>query len=107
MKTRAVRLYGEMDLRMEEFELPAIKDTEILACVISDSICVIRASQFSDRFIVILLSDFSFSTIVLWEKFLWKHSITIKGNLQDLVKNYAGKILFFHKIYCKTPIIPL
>ncbi len=40
MKTKAVRLHGEMDLRMEEFELPAIKDTEILACVISDSICM-------------------------------------------------------------------
>ncbi|MGN1346766.1 MAG: zinc-binding dehydrogenase [Eubacteriales bacterium] len=40
MKTKAVRLYGTMDLRMEEFELPEIKDTEILACVISDSICM-------------------------------------------------------------------
>lgn len=33
-------MYGAMDLRMEEFELPQIKDTEILACVISDSICM-------------------------------------------------------------------
>ena len=40
MKTKAVRLYGEMDLRMEEFELPAIKDCEILAKVISDSLCM-------------------------------------------------------------------
>lgn len=40
MKTRAVRLYGKMDLRTEEFELPSIKDDEILACVISDSICM-------------------------------------------------------------------
>ncbi len=40
MKTKAVRLYGEMDLRMEEFELPAIKDCEILAKVVSDSICM-------------------------------------------------------------------
>ncbi len=40
MKTKAVRLYGKMDLRLEEFELPAIKDDEILACVISDSICM-------------------------------------------------------------------
>ncbi len=40
MKTKAVRLYGRMDLRLEEFELPAIKDDEILACVISDSICM-------------------------------------------------------------------
>ena len=40
MKTKAVRLHGTMDLRMEEFELPAIKEGEILACVISDSICM-------------------------------------------------------------------
>ena len=31
MKTRAVRLYGKNDLRIEEFELPPIKDDEILA----------------------------------------------------------------------------
>ena len=30
MKTRAIRLYGAMDMRYEEFELPEIKDTEIL-----------------------------------------------------------------------------
>ncbi len=40
MKTRAVRLYGKEDLRLEEFELPALKDDEILARVISDSICM-------------------------------------------------------------------
>ena len=39
MKTRAVRLYGEMDLRMEEFELPEMKEDEILARVVSDSLC--------------------------------------------------------------------
>ena len=40
MKTKAVRLYGKMDLRLEEFELPAIREDEILARVISDSICM-------------------------------------------------------------------
>ncbi|MFI3325526.1 MAG: zinc-binding dehydrogenase [Clostridia bacterium] len=40
MKTKAVRMYGERDLRLEEFELPAIKDDEILVKVISDSICM-------------------------------------------------------------------
>ena len=40
MKTKAVRLYGTNDLRLEEFELPEIKDDEILAHVISDSICM-------------------------------------------------------------------
>ena len=40
MKTKAVRLYGKNDLRLEEFELPAIKDDEILAHIISDSLCM-------------------------------------------------------------------
>ena len=40
MKTKAIRLYGKKDLRLEEFELPQIKDNEILAKVVSDSICM-------------------------------------------------------------------
>lgn len=40
MKTKALRLYGASDLRLEEFELPEINDDEILAEVISDSICM-------------------------------------------------------------------
>jgi threonine dehydrogenase-like Zn-dependent dehydrogenase len=40
MKTKAVRIYGVDDLRLEEFELPKIKDDEILAKVVSDSICM-------------------------------------------------------------------
>ena len=34
MKTKAVRLYGANDLRLEEFELPAIGEDEILAKVL-------------------------------------------------------------------------
>ena len=40
MKTRAVRLHAANDLRLTEFELPDIKDDEILVKVISDSICM-------------------------------------------------------------------
>ena len=40
MKTKAVRLYGVDDVRLEEFELPEIKDDEILVKVVSDSICM-------------------------------------------------------------------
>ena len=40
MKTKAVRLYGQNDLRLEEFELPQINNDEILAHIISDSICM-------------------------------------------------------------------
>jgi D-arabinose 1-dehydrogenase-like Zn-dependent alcohol dehydrogenase len=35
MKTKAVRMYGKNDLRLEEFELPEIKEDEILVKVIS------------------------------------------------------------------------
>ena len=40
MKTTAVRMYGAMDVRMEEFELPPIREDEILVKVVSDSICM-------------------------------------------------------------------
>ena len=40
MKTKAIRLYGKQDLRLEEFELPEMKDDEILAHIVSDSLCM-------------------------------------------------------------------
>ena len=40
METRAVRLYGKKDLRLETFSLPPIKDDEILVKIISDSLCM-------------------------------------------------------------------
>ncbi len=40
MKTKAVRLYGKNDLRLEEFDLPEIKEDEILVRIVSDSICM-------------------------------------------------------------------
>lgn len=40
MKTRAVRMYGQDDLRLETFELPEIKDDEILVKVVCDSVCM-------------------------------------------------------------------
>lgn len=40
MKTKAVRLYGKNDLRLEEFDLPTISADEILAKVVCDSICM-------------------------------------------------------------------
>lgn len=40
MKTRAVRLYGENKLSMDEFELPKMTEEEILVKVVSNSICM-------------------------------------------------------------------
>lgn len=40
MNTKAVRLYGKTDIRLEEFTLPPMGDDEILAKVVSDSLCM-------------------------------------------------------------------
>lgn len=40
MRSKAVRLYGKSDIRVEEFDLPQITDSEILVKVVSDSICM-------------------------------------------------------------------
>jgi len=40
MKTKAVRVHGKKDLRIDEFDLPAIGNDEILAKVVSDSLCM-------------------------------------------------------------------
>ncbi|WP_066684990.1 MDR/zinc-dependent alcohol dehydrogenase-like family protein [Christensenella intestinihominis] len=40
MRVKAVRLYGKEDLRFEEFELGEIRDDEILAQVMTDSLCM-------------------------------------------------------------------
>ena len=40
MRTRALRLHGTNDLRLDEFELPPLGDDEILAQVFADSICM-------------------------------------------------------------------
>ena len=40
MKTSAVRMYGKRDLRLDTFELPEPGDDEILAEIVSDSLCM-------------------------------------------------------------------
>ena len=40
MKTKAIRLRGKSDLRLEEFDLPEMGEDEILAEVFSNSICM-------------------------------------------------------------------
>ena len=39
-ETHAVRLHGKGDLRLEQFELPSLKDDEILCKVMVDSLCM-------------------------------------------------------------------
>lgn len=84
MKTRAVRLYGKKDLRLEEFDLPAIKDDEILAKVISDSLCMSTykaASQGSEHKRV--PDDINENPIIVGHEFA--------GELLEVGKKWAHK----------------
>ena len=40
MKVKGVRLYGVKDIRMEEFELPGIKEDEILLKILCNGIAM-------------------------------------------------------------------
>ena len=40
MKTKAVRLYGKDDLRLEEFDLPEVGPDDVQVKIISDSVCM-------------------------------------------------------------------
>ena len=46
MKTTAVRLHGEMDIRISEIELPKTGKGELLMRVVADSVC---ASTYKSR----------------------------------------------------------
>ena len=39
MKTKALRLHGANDIRLETIDLPAITEDEVLIRVVSDSVC--------------------------------------------------------------------
>jgi len=40
MKTTALRIHGKSDLRLETFDLPEMQDDEIVAEIVSDSVCM-------------------------------------------------------------------
>ncbi|MFO7612887.1 MAG: zinc-binding dehydrogenase [Clostridia bacterium] len=84
MKTKAVRLYGKNDLRLEEFELPEIKDNEILAKVVTDSICMSSykaAYQGSDHKRV--PNDVAVNPIIIGHEMC--------GELIQIGRNYKGR----------------
>ncbi|HPR73024.1 MAG TPA: zinc-binding dehydrogenase [Bacteroidales bacterium] len=86
MKTKAVRIYGKRDLRLEEFELPPMQEDEILAQVISDSLCMSSykaAQQGSDHkrvppdiSINPTIIGHEFSGIILDVGKKWKHKFS-------------------------------
>ena len=73
MKTKACRLYGKKDLRLEEFELPPIKNDEILAKIVSDSVCMSSykaAMQGEDHKRV--PNDVAENPIIIGHEFCWE-----------------------------------
>jgi len=84
MKTKAMRLYGKNDLRVEEFELPPIKEDEILAKIVSDSVCMSSykaAMQGADHKRV--PNDVDKNPIIIGHEFC--------GELVEIGKKWAGK----------------
>jgi len=84
MKTKAVRLYGKKDLRVEEFELPQIGDDEILAKVITDSLCMSSykaANQATDH--KRIPNDVAENPIIIGHEFA--------GELVEIGKNWQDK----------------
>ncbi len=103
MKTKAVRMYGTRDLRLEEFELPEIKDDEILVKVMSDSICMStyklaeqgkkhkRAPQNIDTNPVIIGHEFAGVIVKVGEK--WKDQFKPGMKFaQQPALNYKGSL---------------
>jgi L-sorbose 1-phosphate reductase len=104
MKTRAVRLYGKKDLRLEEFELPPLKDNEILAKVICDSLCMSSykaANQGSDH--KRIPNDAHINPIIIGHEFAgelveigskWKHKFTAgdKFSIQPAINYVDGPV---------------
>ncbi len=103
MKTKAVRLYGADDLRLEEFELPEIKDDEILVKIISDSICMStykllrqgkahkRCPQDVDVNPIIIGHEFAGDIVKVGKKWQDEFKVGEKYALQPAL-NYQGKL---------------
>ena len=82
MKAKAVRMHGIRDLRLEEFELPELKEGEILVRIITDSVCMstykevnqgrkhIRVPETIEEHPVIIGHEFSGKIIEVGDK--WK-----------------------------------
>ena len=103
MKTKAVRMYGTDDLRLEEFQLPEIKEDEILVKIMSDSICMStyklvkqgkkhkRAPQNMDTNPVIIGHECSGLIVEVGNKWKDQFQPGQKFSLQPAL-NYKGKL---------------
>jgi len=103
MKTMAVRLHGKNDIRLDGFELPPIGDDEILAHVVSDSICMSshkateqgaehkRVPKDVERNPVIIGHEFCGEFVEVGKK--WKHKFSVGGKFSiQPALNYKGSL---------------
>lgn len=103
MKTTAVRLYGKMDLRLEKFELPEIKEDEILVKVSADSLCM---STYKAAYLgadhkrvpddvadnpIMVGHEMSGEIVEIGKKWQDKYSVNQKFSLQPAL-NYKGSM---------------
>ena len=104
MKTKAVRLFGKNDLRLEEFELPAIKNDEILAKVVCDSICMSsykasheadihkRVPRDIDKNPVIIGHEFAGELIEVGERWKTEFKVGDKFSIQPAMNDERGPV---------------
>ncbi|MGH0053725.1 MAG: zinc-binding dehydrogenase [Sphaerochaetaceae bacterium] len=103
MKTRAIRLYGVNDLRLEEFELPQISEDEILAKVITNSICMSdhkaaeqgaghkRIPNDVDKHPIMLGHEFCGEIVEVGKKWQGKFKVGSRFSIQPAL-NYQGTL---------------
>ena len=79
MKTKAVRLYGEMDLRLDEFELPEMQDDEIMAEVVNGKISIRKVTNLSFS-LTLEISEAMLQDIlsIIWEGMPQRSSFLIR-----------------------------
>ena len=79
MRTRAVRMHGASDLRLDEFELREINDDEILASVVCDSVCMstYKAAKLGKQLKAASQSNAT-ECIIMGDEFIEKKELIIK-----------------------------
>ena len=104
MKTKAVRLYGANDVRLEEFELRPITSGELLIKIVSDSVCMsthktilqgekhLRVPENIAEHPVIVGHEFCAEVIEVGEKWQGKFSVGDKVVMPPVLSNLGGNL---------------